>query len=89
VRKHGVDRVTVVVSEPDGALPEEYDAYFEVGFTPEAKAHTRGLAYVNAITDMAEELSELLDGKALVGEIGQDAGIHITLPAVRDRGVPL
>ena len=89
VRKHGVDRLTVVVSEPEAPLPYDYDAYFEVGFTPEAKADTKGLAYVSALADMADELSEVLGGKASVGEMGQDAGIHIVLPSVRERGVPL
>lgn len=89
VRRHGVDRLTVAVSEPGLPLPDEYDVYFEVGFTPEAKAETMGLAYVNALTDMAEALSELLGGKASVGEMGQDAGIHIPLPSVRERAVPL
>lgn len=89
VRKHGVDRLTVVVGEPDAPLPDDYDAYFEVGFTHQAKADTKGLAYVNALADIAEELSEVLGGRAWVGEMGQDAGIHIALPSVRERGVPL
>jgi hypothetical protein len=89
VRKHGVDRLTVVVSEPGAPLPYEYDMYFEIGFTPEAKAETKGLAYVNALTDIAEELSDVLGGKASVGEMGQDAGIHLSLPSVRERAVSL
>ncbi|MBO0703700.1 MAG: hypothetical protein J2P39_00145 [Candidatus Dormibacteraeota bacterium] len=89
VRRYGVDRLTVVVSEPEARLPYDYDLYFEVGFTPEAKAETRGLAYVSALADMAEELSDVLGGKASVGEMGQNAGIHIALPSIRERGVPL
>jgi hypothetical protein len=89
VRTHGVDRLTVVVAEPGEPLPNDYDAYFEVGFTAEARAGTRGLAYVNALTDMAEELSAVLGCKVSVGEMGANAGIRIAAQSVRERGVPL
>jgi hypothetical protein len=92
VRRHGVDRLTVAVAEPDYPLPYDYDAYFEVGFTPEAKAVWRGeqaIGYVNAISDMAEELSELLGCRAWVGDLDGVAKIRPSGEALKARATPL
>lgn len=37
MRKHGVERLTVVVSEPGKPPPYDYDVYFGARFTAEAK----------------------------------------------------
>ena len=89
VRKHGVDRLTVVVSVPEARLPYDYDAYFEVGFTPEAKAETRGVAYASALSDMAGELSELLACRAWVGDLDGEAPIRPSGEELQARATPL
>lgn len=68
VRKHGVDRLTVVVAEPGRPVPYG-DAYFEVGFTPEGRARARGVRYGSVIMNMINELSELLDCPVWVGDL--------------------
>lgn len=92
VRRHGVERLTVALAEPDDPLPYDYDAYFEVGFAPEVKATWRGeqaLGYVNAISDMAEELSQLLGCRAWVGDLDGVARIRPSGDELKARATPL
>jgi hypothetical protein len=70
-RRHGVDRLSVVVADPgdDEELPHDVDAYVEVEFAPGLKEQYGALWYGEACEELREEMSALLGAPVGIGDV--------------------